>query len=415
MTFWQDARPATPRLRRPRPAPPSRRRWSWFLALGVVVIAAGAGLTTCRGATGASEGPAQRDAGAARPRIVPARWSRPLPEEPQALLADRRPDVVVLGRDTVSAFAARDGRRRWEADVPGVEPAAALDASTVLVAGETGFTAIERATGRVRWHTASAEPAGPVALLSLAGTPGVAVVSTEPGGLARLDPTTGAPRWSVRLTGRMRGRPALDRASGALAAVWEGGGATQLRLIDAASGAVRWARDLPAWTGSPVIASTSGGPLVIVGAGDGRYRSAIRAFGLDDGRERWHARASASFQPDLVPQMDGDALYVVDQLGTVSRLDPATGRRRWRTATGRPEFDERALPAGGALLLSNDAGEVFTLDAATGRMRARRVAAGVPVGLAAVRGRVVLAQRLVAGHGLQGFTAARLAAAGRPE
>ncbi len=368
----------------------------------------------CRGTTGASERPLRPDRRATEPRIVAARWSRALPDEPQALLADG-PDVVVPGRDTVSAFRARDGRRTWQVHVPGVRSPAALDRTTVLVAADSGFTALDRATGRVRWHTTTAEPPGPVALLSPTSAPGLAVVGTEPGGLAGLDLETGSPRWSVRLRGRMRGRPAVDPVSGSLAAVWEGGGTTQLRVIDAATGAIRWVTDLAAGAGSPAIAPADEGRLVVVGAGDGQYTSAVRAFGLDDGRERWHTRVDASFQPDLAPVVDGAAVDVLDQLGTLSRLDLDTGRRRWRTPTGRAAIDARPIRVADALLLPSDAGEVFALDAATGRMRARRLSAGFPVGLVAVRGRVVLAQRLVPGHGLQGFRAARLATAGRSE
>jgi outer membrane protein assembly factor BamB len=376
------------------------------------VIAAAIGLTTCRGTTGASEA---RSRVAPGPRVVPALWSAPRPDEPLALLADARADVVVVGSRTVASFRVRDGTRRWEADVPGVRADAALDRSTVLVAGDDGFVALDRASGRVRWRTATPEPPGAVALLPLSTAPGLALVATELGGLAGLDLRTGAPRWSVRLTGRLRGRPDADPVSGTVAGVWQAGAVTELRVVDAAGGTVRWARPVPAGAGAPVVARSSAGALVVVGAGDGRYTSSVRAFSLEDGRERWHAAMPASFQPGLVPLVDGDVLYVLDQLGTVSGLDLATGRRRWRTATGRPEIAARPVRTGTAVLVSNDAGEVFTLDTATGRLLARRIAAGVPVGLAAVGRRVVLAQRLVPGHGLQGFRASGLATAGRFE
>jgi outer membrane protein assembly factor BamB len=414
MTFWQDARPAAPWFPRPRPrAGRGRTRW-WFVAV-VLVLAAGVGLAIFRGATGASA-PRPRAASSARgPRVVPAEWSAPRPDESRTLLADRGPDVVVVGSRTVALFRARDGARRWEAAVPGVQADAALDRSTVLVAADGGFVALERGSGRVRWRTRTPEPLGPVALLPLSGMPGLAVVATEPSGLAGLDRETGSPTWSVRLTGRLRGTPVTDPVSGTLAGVWQGSTGTELRVIDAASGRVRWAQPIAALAGSPVVARSSAGALVIVGAGDGRYASTVRAFALEDGRERWHASAAASFQPGLVPLVDGDDLYVLDQLGTVKRLDLTTGRQRWRTATGRPEIRARPVLAEGAVLVPNDAGEVFTLDATTGRVRARRLAAGVPVGLAAVGRRAVLAQRLVPGHGLQGFAVSGLATAGRPE
>lgn len=414
MTFWQDARPATPRLPRPR-LRPGRRRARWWLVVVVLGLVLAGGVATCRGTTGASAPRVRRAAGAPAPRVVPAAWSVPRPDDPRTLLADRPPDTVVVGSRTVTAFRARDGARRWEVTVPGVHAGGALDRSTVLVAADDGFVALDRATGHVRWRTRTAEPPGPVALLPLPAAPGLAVGATEPGGLAGLDEQTGVPRWSVRLTGRLRGTPVADPVSGTVAGVWQGSGVTELRVVDAASGSIRWAQPIASWAGSPVVARSSAGALVVVGAGDGRYASTVRAFGLEDGRERWHASTTASFQPGLVPLVDGDDLYVLDQLGTITRLDLATGQRRWRTATGRPEIAARPVLAGGALLVPNDAGEVYTLDRGTGRIRARRLAAGVPVGLAAVGHRVVLAQRLVPGHGLQAFAAAALATAGRPE
>ena len=139
----------------------------------------------------------------------------------------------------------------------------------------------------------------------------------------------------------------------------------------------------------------------------------MRAFALTDGAPRWHAPVAASFQEDLVPLVDRDDLYVVDQLGTVTRLDVADGRRRWATGTDAVETHVHPIRVDDAILVWNEAGEVVTLDRATGAIRARRRAAGLPVGLAATRRLVVVAQRLVSRHALQAFDAARLAAPAR--
>ena len=73
-----------------------------------------------------------------------------------------------------------------------------------------------------------------------------------------------------------------------------------------------------------------------VGAGAGRHGNEVRAFALADGSPRWRSPVGAPFQPDLVPLVDGDDLYVVDQLGDVTRLDLADGTRRWATEHAGP-------------------------------------------------------------------------------
>jgi outer membrane protein assembly factor BamB len=136
----------------------------------------------------------------------------------------------------------------------------------------------------------------------------------------------------------------------------------------------------------------------------------VRAFAVADGTPRWAARVPASFQPELVPLVDGRTVVVVDQLGNVTALDARTGYRRWRTRTHAAEIRARPVRAGDAVLVTNLAGEVITLDRRHGTLRARRQAAGFPVGVVVARGRVVLAQRLVRRHALQAFPATRLAA-----
>jgi outer membrane protein assembly factor BamB len=248
------------------------------------------------------------------------------------------------------------------------------------------------------------------------GPAAVAVVATAEGGLAGLDADTGRPRWSVRLAGGIRGLPVADAVSGTVAAVWQEGEATELRVVDAATGAVRFGRPIRSWAGSPAIVSLPGARLVVVGAGSARYDGAVSAFDLADGRLRWRARVPASFQPELVPLVDGGTVVVVDQLGHVTALGAATGRRRWTAHVRAAVIHARPVRVADAVLVTDLAGEILTFARRRGTLRARRRPAGSPVGLVAARGRVVLAQRLVRTHAVQAFRAARLAApAGSPK
>jgi outer membrane protein assembly factor BamB len=302
---------------------------------------------------------------------------------------------------------------RWRAGVAEVHPGAAVSAGTVLLASETGFVALDRDDGRERWHTDTPETPGPVALAGPGTTPAVAVVSTEPGGLAGLDLRTGAPRWSTRVEGRPRGGLAADGATGTIAGVWEGRASTRLRTFDAATGVVRWEHEIPPAAGTPVVTRVGGRPIVIVGAGDSHYRSAVRAFALDDGSLRWWARVHASFQPGSVPLVDDGAIVVVDQLGTVTALDVTTGARRWSTPTRAATIEAHPVRDRDAILVANARGEVVTLGRRRGAVRARRATAGVPVGISTGRGLVLVAERLGSAPGVHAFRAARLAAPAR--
>jgi outer membrane protein assembly factor BamB len=382
-----------------------------LLATVVISVVRSGGATTAKAAvrsTGARR-PATRDRGIP-PTVVPPIWSRTLRSWAGTLLDDHGRVGVVVGDNWVTAVVLRTGARRWEVPLARVQPLGALRDDTVLLATDHGFVALDRVTGTTRWQLRTPESPGRVALVGPRGTPPIAVVSTEEGGLAGLDIGTGHVRWSVRFTGRIKGTPAVDDASGTIATVWQGDGPeTQLRVIDGATGTLRWEQPIAVMSGSPVVAQG----IVVVGAGAGRHGSEVRAFALADGSPRWRAPVGAPFQEDLVPLVDGDDLYVVDQLGDVTRLELADGTRRWTTDTKALEVYVRPLRVGDAILVWNEAGEVVTVDRADGTIRARRRPAGLPVGLARAGRVVVVVQRLVELHALQAFAADRLAATAR--
>ncbi len=206
------------------------------------------------------------------------------------------------------------------------------------------------------------------------------------------------------------GFPAVDQASGTVATVWQDDAtSTELRLIDGATGAVRWVQELGLMAGSPIVAHGT----VAVSAGNGTEDSEVRAFALTDGRLRWRSPVAAPSQSDLRPLLDGGDLFVVDQLGNVARLRFSDGRRRWSTDTQALQTHVHPIRVEDAIVVWNERGEVVTLDRETGAIRARRAPAGLPVGLAGADGLVVVLQRLVRDDALQAFSAARLAGPAR--
>ncbi|MGZ4737356.1 MAG: outer membrane protein assembly factor BamB family protein [Acidimicrobiia bacterium] len=383
--------------------------------MAIAVVLATVSLSVVRAGGGASSPeavipPSTRASASSRPEVIPARWARTVPEQAQTLLADGADGAIVIGDGSVSSIALADGGLRWHTPIDTVQPRGAVSGDTVLLSTRTGFVALDRRTGERRWETDTPEKPGPVALVGPEGTPQIAVVSTDEGGLVGLDSRTGRARWSVRYPGRMRGVPEVDDASGTIVSVWQADElATDLRVIDAATGALRWEQPLAVMSSTAIVAAG----MVVVGAGRGRHGSEVRAFALADGAPQWRAPVAAPFQPALVPLVDGDDLFVVDQLGHVTRLDLVSGARKWVTDTKALEVYARPIRVDGAILVWNESREVVTLDRATGAIRARRRPAGLPVGLLAARGLVVVAQRLVDRDTIQAFDADRMAAPAR--
>lgn len=81
---------------------------------------------------------------------------------------------------------------------------------------------------------------------------------------------------------------------------------------------------------------------------------------LVEGADRW------VFFPVLV----GDAIYATSRAGTVTRLDAASGRQRWRTAVETPVSSGVGADAD-TVAVANEDGEVVALDATSGKVRWR--------------------------------------------
>ncbi len=403
MTFWQDARPfpsrpPAPSGRRARDRARTRRRAGTLATVAVVVgVAVVLGLEPSSGARRVPE-PAR--AAPARWEPVPARWGRALADDPRELVVDRS-DAVVIGSRSVTALRLTDGAPRWQATLDRPEPWAALAPGVVVVSTTGGFVALDRATGAARWSAPTEEGGGPVALVAPPGLPAVAILTTRAGGLVGVDAGSGVARWSLRLAGAVRGTPAVDDATGSVAIV-ERGAEARLRVLDAVTGSPRWDRAIEWAASTPAI----GEGTVVVGAGDGRYRATVSAWGLADGAPRWTAKVPASFQPGLRPTVAGGDVYALDQLDHVTRVDGRTGIPRWTRALRGAALVGAPVVIGDVVLVVDATRSVVTVDRATGRVLARRAAAGVPVRIAPSGRLVVLAQRLVARDQIAAYPAA---------
>jgi outer membrane protein assembly factor BamB len=177
----------------------------------------------------------------------------------------------------------------------------------------------------------------------------------------------GGVRWRVRTGGAVRSSPAVTATR-----VYVGSGDGVLYAIDRRAGTVAWRFQ----AGGPVDASPAvAGGLVIAATSEGR----IFAVGEASGRLRWSVTTGAPLPYHVFPAgkwdlwasspvVVGSTILIGAPDGGVYALDLATGRRRWRAATGGRV---RATPAvhDDLVVVGSWDGRVYGLDLATGAER----------------------------------------------
>jgi len=295
----------------------------------------------------------------------PVRWALPLSGGAWGVAADARGAVVVVDDGAVVAVTPT-GHTRWTAPALDVtEAAPALDGATVLVGGEAGITALDRARGAVRWR---ASMGAEVPAVALAGD--VALAGTDSGVLAAFDARTGEAKWSVTGPGELWSAPRVDVVTGAVVATWHGGDAPHVEVLDLATGDARWSAPIGRAAAAPTIAGAGAAAVVIVASGDDHHTAVVEAHDLGSGVVRWRTAVPASFERAIEPAAGRHGIVVVDHFGTVTALDLA-GRVRWQRPLGAPVLATRISLTRSRVVLITHEGTVTVL----GRVDGRRVAA----------------------------------------
>jgi outer membrane protein assembly factor BamB len=161
---------------------------------------------------------------------------------------------------------------------------------------------------------------------SVAVTGETVLVGDDSGTLAALDARSGAERWSVQYPGALWSGARVDLASGAVVATWHQSAAPAVRVLDLATGALRWEAPTDRYTGAPAVHRGR----VVLAIGDGDRHARVEARDLATGAVQWQTAVPASFEEAIEPAVDDHAVAVVDHFGVLSLLDPATGRLRWQ-------------------------------------------------------------------------------------
>jgi len=292
------------------------------------------------------------------------RWSVPVPDGPTALAADTDGVVVATTLGDVLALD-RQGRPRWHAQAgTGLAPPVIVG-DAVVVADDTSVAVLERGDGRQRWLQRARDPSYRVA----AGA-GVAVVVDRSDSVRAYDLATGEPRWALTPPGAVFHAPVVDDRTGSVVLVVPAVPEPVVRVVDAATGATRWERPVDRFTAVPVVAEGS----VFVAEGDGRHHAVVVALDLLTGARAWATQVPASFESGITPAADARELVVVDHYGTVTALDPASGRVRWERALRSTVLQTRVVLTDRRVVLTTEDLDVVVLDRANGRV-VRRVTA----------------------------------------
>jgi outer membrane protein assembly factor BamB len=298
-------------------------------------------------------------------------WSTAVSNGPTALALDGDGVVVTTNLGDVLAFD-RSGRAQWRVQAgTGLAPPV-IAGDSVVVADDASVTALERGDGRTRWT----QPAHDLSYRVAAGA-GVVVLVDRSDSVRAFDLATGAPRWQLTPPGAVYHAPVVDEAGASVVLVVPAVPGPVVRAVDAGTGAVRWERPVDRFTAVPVVADGR----VYVAEGDGRHHAVVIALDLGTGERQWATQVPASFESGIVPAADPRGLVVVDHHGTVTILDPASGRVRWERRLGSTVLQTRIGLTGRRVVLTTEDRDVVVLDRANGRV-VRRIAGDGPGGWA---------------------------------
>ncbi|MEU7869964.1 PQQ-binding-like beta-propeller repeat protein [Dactylosporangium sp. NPDC049140] len=275
--------------------------------------------------------------------------------------------VYLVSRESLAAYRASDGRRRWTAPVtPGSRLVSVEAGRVVLAHNDPDFLAgFDAATGDERWRAGGFVPS----VYGTAGASGVVVATTDESATvtdAGIDIRTGAVRWSLGPPGDVT-RTLVREGERVAIAELTAGGALRVRSADSAAVVRTAALDHPDpfnWF------DISGDRLLAIRTNDRGVTLDGAVYDLTTGRRLWRRDNG----PDGEPLWWCAPLVCAGNAGAVTVLDPGTGRELWHldglTDIGSPDarfmlatpYPQDAAGPGPGLLV---------LDPATGRVLRR--------------------------------------------
>lgn len=282
--------------------------------------------------------------------------------------------VVPTAAGVIHAYdvAGGDLRRAWSTPVGPVWTSLALEPALRLVVAASSdhrVRALSLDSGAVVWERDLGRPVMSDPLVTdIGGRAGVVVVADQQ--LALLDAATGALRWTREVAGMSAGRAAADDDR-----IYVGLGDGRAWAFAVADGSEVWSRDLSGrdetyrrriygpWNTHVKLVSDD---LVIVSTVTG-----ASAMDRATGEPVWSLPQSYLYTP-IVELADAD-LIMVDEWGDMRRVHPETGAVEWHTPAVVPRSLEAApVVVGDLVYLVGVTGMLGVVDAGTGQVVGRR-------------------------------------------
>jgi outer membrane protein assembly factor BamB len=297
------------------------------------------------------------------------------PSDPYAWAEQVTPTGLVRWRTTRGASPVDHG-----GNAPVLEPLIAGPAAVFAQGGSVQALAL--ANGQPLWSYAGGQ-----SVWGLWRWQGMVVALTEdnyyPDRLTGLDAATGTVRWTRQVPGSGLVGPQVATADGGLAMIDTDGA---LEIVSLATGVVRWTHPDSSWLSLSALGSGSFSAVNgIMTADDGQGLAAsdgvliavgdFGTAGYDDrtGRRLWSLGLGLGLPVQPAPVLaDGDVLLADDAPDSAGSdvlyaIEPASGRVRWQA--GFPASVALQAQAGpGGVAVDTDQG-MYLLDPATGRRR----------------------------------------------
>ena len=116
------------------------------------------------------------------------------------------------------------------------------------------------------------------------------------------------------------------------------------------------------WEGNPIEASLLLSDTLLIAVDDS---STVYAIGAESGETVWQQRLDTLAAVVAAPIAMGDALYVTDEHGLMTRLQAGSGEVVWQVEVGSPVYNSPAAGSG-TLFVPGTRGQLFAVDTDSG-------------------------------------------------
>ena len=187
---------------------------------------------------------------------------------------------------------------------------------------------------------------------------------------ALLGADTGKPLWRHKMPDADMCDLRAVGGNGYLLCSDAGGEKARVIRIDPATGAVRWTVGV---SGSLTLVGQAGGRLLFIDGGAESYRT-LTTIDITDHTKRT-VRLAHPAPGDSTSTVSDGTVFFADSSGRVQAVDPRTGRRLWDSRTS-VESPGPPLAFGGHVFIASPGGRLAALDRATGTERDARPGPG---------------------------------------